>query len=60
MSLSKAGPKYVLKIFPQGYCMYDHNKGPATNPRHDPYLYGKHNFLLSFWLLNPPLKVHDL
>ncbi|KAI0923919.1 hypothetical protein AcV5_009324 [Taiwanofungus camphoratus] len=35
-----AGPKYVLKSFPQGYCMYDHNKGPATNPRHDPYLYG--------------------
>lgn len=35
------GPKYVLKNFPEGYQLYDHNKGPASGPRHDPYLCGK-------------------
>ncbi|KAI8996440.1 hypothetical protein BD414DRAFT_477969 [Trametes punicea] len=34
------GPKYVLKSFPEGYQLYDHNKGPVKNPRHDPYLCG--------------------
>ncbi|KAH9940842.1 uncharacterized protein BXZ73DRAFT_98674 [Epithele typhae] len=34
------GPKYVLKDFPHGYHMYDHNKGPEKAPRHDPYLCG--------------------
>ncbi|KIP03007.1 hypothetical protein PHLGIDRAFT_78231 [Phlebiopsis gigantea 11061_1 CR5-6] len=32
------GPTYVLKDWPAGYHMYDHNKGPASNPRHDAYL----------------------
>ncbi|KAI0766707.1 hypothetical protein BD413DRAFT_569971 [Trametes elegans] len=35
-----AGPSYVLKTFPEGYHLYDHNKGPAKTPRHDPYLCG--------------------
>ncbi|TDL23632.1 hypothetical protein BD410DRAFT_820615 [Rickenella mellea] len=34
------GPSYVLKNWPAGYKMYDHNKGPQANPRHDPYLFG--------------------
>ncbi|KAI9064803.1 hypothetical protein FKP32DRAFT_1757175 [Trametes sanguinea] len=34
------GPKYVLKSFPEGYQLYDHNKGPVKAPRHDPYLCG--------------------
>ncbi|CCM01806.1 uncharacterized protein FIBRA_03873 [Fibroporia radiculosa] len=37
------GPKYVLKSFPTGYHMYDHNKGPAAAPRHDLYLCGSRN-----------------
>ncbi|RPD64199.1 hypothetical protein L226DRAFT_611784 [Lentinus tigrinus ALCF2SS1-7] len=37
------GPSYVLKDFPKGYQLYDHNKGPAKAPRHDPYLYGSTN-----------------
>ncbi|KLO17957.1 hypothetical protein SCHPADRAFT_913375 [Schizopora paradoxa] len=32
--------KYVLKSWPNGYQMYDHNKGPVANPRHDLYLVG--------------------
>ncbi|KAF9224013.1 hypothetical protein BS17DRAFT_704003 [Gyrodon lividus] len=34
------GPSYVLRGWPQGYQMYDHNKGPASAPRHDAYLIG--------------------
>ncbi|TFY52003.1 hypothetical protein EVJ58_g10258 [Rhodofomes roseus] len=34
------GPSYVLKNWPDGYQFYDHNKGPAPSPRHDPYLCG--------------------
>ncbi|KAI0741615.1 hypothetical protein C8Q80DRAFT_145059 [Daedaleopsis nitida] len=34
------GPKYVLKDWPTGYQFFDHNKGNAKSPRHDPYLYG--------------------
>ena len=30
----------MLKDWPAGYQMYDHNKGPADRPRHDPYLVG--------------------
>ncbi|CDO69634.1 hypothetical protein BN946_scf184851.g22 [Trametes cinnabarina] len=37
------GPKYVLKSFPEGYQLYDHNKGPVKAPRHDPYLCGSVN-----------------
>jgi len=37
------GPSYVLKSFPDGYQLYDHNKGPASSPRHDPYLCGSKN-----------------
>ncbi len=37
---SKEGPNYVLKSFPKGYQLYDHNKGPVNAPRHDPYLCG--------------------
>ena len=35
-----AGPSYVLRGWPEGYQMFDHNKGPASNPRHDAYLIG--------------------
>ncbi|KAL4065830.1 hypothetical protein V8B97DRAFT_1880890 [Scleroderma yunnanense] len=35
-----AGPSYVLRGWPEGYQMFDHNKGPAGNPRHDAYLIG--------------------
>ncbi|EIN05974.1 hypothetical protein PUNSTDRAFT_145371 [Punctularia strigosozonata HHB-11173 SS5] len=34
------GHEYVLKSWPAGYQMYDHNKGPENRPRHDPYLIG--------------------
>ncbi|KAI0358030.1 hypothetical protein OH77DRAFT_1421305 [Trametes cingulata] len=34
------GLQYVLKSFPEGYQLYDHNKGPVRAPRHDPYLCG--------------------
>ncbi|RDX48172.1 hypothetical protein OH76DRAFT_1405089 [Lentinus brumalis] len=37
------GPNYVLKSFPKGYQLYDHNKGPVNAPRHDPYLCGSIN-----------------
>lgn len=36
----QVGPSYVLRGWPAGYQMYDHNKGPATAPRHDAYLIG--------------------
>jgi Transcription-silencing protein, cryptic loci regulator Clr2/Transcription-silencing protein Clr2 len=35
-----AGPNYVLKSWPDGYRLYDHQKGPEDNPRHDLYLFG--------------------
>lgn len=35
------GPTYVLEDWPAGYHMYDHNKGPENNPRHDAYLIGE-------------------
>ncbi len=42
--------KYVLKSWPAGYQMYDHNKGPLANPRHDLYLVGtRFNKLLYFY-----------
>ncbi|KAF8582734.1 hypothetical protein K439DRAFT_1391266 [Ramaria rubella] len=31
---------YILKDFPEGYRFYHHNKGPVTDPRTDPYLFG--------------------
>ncbi|KAF9563114.1 hypothetical protein CPC08DRAFT_706252 [Agrocybe pediades] len=34
------GKNYVMRDFPQGYRLFDHNKGPANNPRHDLYLFG--------------------
>lgn len=34
------GPTYVLRSWPAGYQMFDHNKGPASAPRHDAYLMG--------------------
>ncbi|KAF9006127.1 hypothetical protein BDQ17DRAFT_1389700 [Cyathus striatus] len=34
------GPSYVLRDWPDGYRMFDHNKGPVDNPRHDIYLFG--------------------
>ncbi|KAH9479391.1 hypothetical protein JR316_0007981 [Psilocybe cubensis] len=34
------GPKYVLRDFPEGYRLFDHNKGPHKAPRHDLYLFG--------------------
>lgn len=33
---------YIIRDFPQGYQLFDHNKGPKDDPRHDPYLYGLH------------------
>ncbi|KAL4248109.1 Cryptic loci regulator 2 [Abortiporus biennis] len=35
-----AGRTYVLKDWPAGYHMFDHNKGKQSNPRHDAYLIG--------------------
>ncbi|KAI6113028.1 hypothetical protein F5141DRAFT_1111093 [Pisolithus sp. B1] len=35
-----AGPNYVLRGWPEGYQMFDHNKGLAGAPRHDAYLIG--------------------
>lgn len=32
---------YVLRDWPRGYRLYDHHKGPESNPRHDLYLYGE-------------------
>ncbi|KAF8580273.1 hypothetical protein K439DRAFT_1637154 [Ramaria rubella] len=32
--------KHCLQSFPEGYWMFDHNKGPISNIRHDLYLYG--------------------
>ncbi|KAI0630548.1 hypothetical protein C8Q77DRAFT_1133756 [Trametes polyzona] len=37
------GPNYVLKAWPEGYQLFDHNKGPAKAPRHDAYLCGSAN-----------------
>ncbi|KAI6164586.1 hypothetical protein EDD17DRAFT_1561350 [Pisolithus thermaeus] len=34
------GPNYVLRGWPEGYQMFDHNKGLASAPRHDAYLIG--------------------
>ncbi|EGN96813.1 hypothetical protein SERLA73DRAFT_75668 [Serpula lacrymans var. lacrymans S7.3] len=34
------GPNYVLRSWPEGYKMFDHNKGAESNPRHDVYLIG--------------------
>ncbi|KAG1795158.1 uncharacterized protein HD556DRAFT_1235927 [Suillus plorans] len=31
---------YVLQGWPEGYQMFDHNKGPKDSPRHDAYLIG--------------------
>lgn len=39
--LSTEGQDYVLKSWPQGYQMFDHNKGPEGAPRHDAYLMGE-------------------
>ncbi|KAF7985154.1 hypothetical protein HWV62_7724 [Athelia sp. TMB] len=33
-------PAWVLKAWPSGYRMFDHNKGPRDSPRHDAYLMG--------------------
>ncbi|KAG2128579.1 hypothetical protein DEU56DRAFT_741948 [Suillus clintonianus] len=38
--LNMAQGNYVLQGWPAGYQMYDHNKGPKDNPRHDAYLIG--------------------
>ncbi|KAK2463530.1 hypothetical protein APHAL10511_004281 [Amanita phalloides] len=43
IALDKGMPEnqeYVLAGWPEGYRMFDHNKGPANNPRHDVYLFG--------------------
>lgn len=42
LNLNTAGKAYVLKSFPAGYQLFDHQKGKADNPRHDAYLYGTH------------------
>ncbi|KAJ4475059.1 hypothetical protein J3R30DRAFT_3295061 [Lentinula aciculospora] len=34
------GPNYVLQDWPADYRMFIHNKGPASNPRQDVYLFG--------------------
>jgi hypothetical protein len=38
--LNMAQGNYVLRGWPTGYQMFDHNKGPKDNPRHDAYLMG--------------------
>lgn len=40
LKLITVGPKYVFRDFPDGYRLYDHNKGPQKAPRHDLYLFG--------------------
>ena len=37
---SPENQEYVLAGWPEGYRLFDHNKGPANNPRHDVYLFG--------------------
>ncbi|KAG1746514.1 uncharacterized protein EDB91DRAFT_1117321 [Suillus paluster] len=50
--LNMAQGNYVLQGWPQGYQMYDHNKGPKDNPRHDAYLI---EFIPhALWLLTDP------
>ncbi|KAF8526822.1 hypothetical protein JB92DRAFT_3140039 [Gautieria morchelliformis] len=56
--------KYCLQSFPVGYWMFDHNKGPIKNVRHDLYLYGSKTVLRfrspaefiphGVWLLTDP------
>ena len=41
MVVLTATKNYVIGEWPEGYQFYDHMKGPAANPRHDPYLIGK-------------------
>lgn len=38
---------YVLQGWPEGYQMFDHNKGPKDSPRHDAYLIGELCFHIS-------------
>ncbi|KAF8630139.1 hypothetical protein AX15_003092 [Amanita polypyramis BW_CC] len=43
IALDKGMPEdqeYVLAGWPEGYRLFDHNKGPENNPRHDVYLFG--------------------
>ncbi|EJD47987.1 hypothetical protein AURDEDRAFT_162961 [Auricularia subglabra TFB-10046 SS5] len=35
-----AKKKYMFTSWPSGYELFDHNKGPREQPRHDLYLYG--------------------
>ena len=35
-----AGPKYILRSWPEGYKMFVHYKGSQENPRADKYLFG--------------------
>ena len=37
---SSENQEYVLAAWPEGYRLFDHNKGPENNPRHDVYLFG--------------------
>lgn len=36
---------YVLKDWPSGYKLFDHLKGPVSNPRHDVYFFGEYTVL---------------
>ncbi|KAJ7224191.1 hypothetical protein GGX14DRAFT_648908 [Mycena pura] len=40
MQLKYPTGNHVLRDFPSGYRMFDHNKGKAGSPRHDVYLFG--------------------
>ncbi|KAH0836747.1 hypothetical protein J3R83DRAFT_8483 [Lanmaoa asiatica] len=63
------GPSYVLRSWPAGYQMFDHNKGSANAPRHDAYLIGSRHakrfrsvpeFIPhALWLLTDPSLVRS-
>lgn len=38
--MCSAGPKYILRAWPEGYKMFVHYKGSQDNPRTDKYLFG--------------------
>ena len=48
--ISSAGPKYILRSWPDGYKMFVHYKGPQDNPRTDKYLFGVSPFTVTFLL----------
>lgn len=54
LCITSVGPTYVLRGWPAGYQMFDHNKGSASSPRHDAYLIGA-SFRLPIAYFSPDL-----